>query len=80
MLAKIKTLAMDKTGTLTEGDFRLTDLKVLAEDRSTVLGLLASVEQRSSHPIERALCRKEKNGARRRRAHDCEGRLKAAAR
>jgi Cd2+/Zn2+-exporting ATPase len=48
---------MDKTGTLTEGDFRLTELEVVREDRRTVLQLLASVEQRSSHPIAVALCK-----------------------
>lgn len=49
-------IALDKTGTLTRGRPELTDLELAAGfDRSEVLGLIASAEQRSEHPIGEAL-------------------------
>ncbi|WP_224007686.1 heavy metal translocating P-type ATPase [Aureimonas sp. SA4125] len=49
-------VALDKTGTLTEGRPELTDL-VVAEgfDRAEVLALVAAVESRSEHPIAAAI-------------------------
>jgi Au+-exporting ATPase len=49
-------VAIDKTGTLTEGKPSLTDLELTADfDRTSVLGLIAAVESRSEHPIARAI-------------------------
>ncbi|KAB2877527.1 MAG: copper-translocating P-type ATPase, partial [Albidovulum sp.] len=55
-LQDARVVALDKTGTLTEGKPRLTDL-VLAEgfDRAGVLARIAAVEVRSEHPIARAI-------------------------
>jgi Au+-exporting ATPase len=55
-LEGVRVIAVDKTGTLTEGRPRLTDL-VLADGfrRSDVLALVAAVETRSEHPIARAI-------------------------
>lgn len=57
-LAKVGVVALDKTGTVTEGRPELTDL-VLAEgfERSEVLARIASVESRSEHPIAEAIVR-----------------------
>ncbi|MFV0416044.1 MAG: heavy metal translocating P-type ATPase [Chthoniobacterales bacterium] len=51
-LRDARVVAVDKTGTLTEGRPALTDME-LAEgfERSQVLGLVAAVEARSEHPI-----------------------------
>ena len=57
-LARIDTVVMDKTGTLTRGEPRLTDivaLNGLAE--ADLLTAVASVESRSEHPLARALVR-----------------------
>ncbi|MBB5575456.1 Au+-exporting ATPase [Rhizobium paranaense] len=56
LLRDANVVALDKTGTLTEGRPRLTDLE-LAEgfDRAQVLGLIAAVEAKSEHPIARAI-------------------------
>ncbi|RUM06174.1 heavy metal translocating P-type ATPase [Rhizobium chutanense] len=56
LLRDADIVALDKTGTLTEGKPKLTDLE-LAEgfDRAQVLGLIAAVEARSEHPIARAI-------------------------
>ncbi|WP_375464878.1 copper-translocating P-type ATPase [uncultured Methylobacterium sp.] len=55
-LRDVKVVALDKTGTLTEGRPRLTDLRAapgIAEGE--VLALAASVESRSEHPIAGAI-------------------------
>ena len=57
-LTSVDIVALDKTGTVTEGRPELTDLE-LAEgfDRAEVLGLVAAVEERSEHPIAEAIVR-----------------------
>jgi len=55
-LSRVKAIAFDKTGTLTEGKPTLTDL--YTADHFTdddALRLAASVEDRSEHPIARAI-------------------------
>ncbi|GAA4000844.1 heavy metal translocating P-type ATPase [Comamonas faecalis] len=55
-LKDAKVVAVDKTGTLTEGHPALTDLEVAEGfDRNQVLALVAAVESRSEHPIARAI-------------------------
>lgn len=57
-LAEIDVIALDKTGTVTEGKPTLTDV-IVAEgfERQMVLGLIAAVEERSEHPIAEAIVR-----------------------
>jgi len=56
LLKDAHVVAVDKTGTLTEGRPALTDLQVTEDfDRATVLGLVAAVEDKSEHPIARAI-------------------------
>ena len=55
-LAKVGTLIVDKTGTLTEGKPKLTGVIPAAGfDETTLLGLAASLEQGSEHPLAEAL-------------------------
>ncbi len=55
-LQGVKVVALDKTGTLTEGRPSLTDLDLAPGfDRAAVLSLLAAVEAKSEHPIARAI-------------------------
>lgn len=60
-LSGVSVVALDKTGTVTEGHPELTDL-ILAEGytRADVLGPVASVEARSEHPIAQAIVRAAK--------------------
>jgi Cd2+/Zn2+-exporting ATPase len=55
-LARVRTVALDKTGTLTDGKPRLSHV-VSLDDRSEedALALAAVVERRSEHPLARAL-------------------------
>jgi Cu+-exporting ATPase len=57
-LQGVGIVALDKTGTLTEGRPELTDV-VLADgmERSTLLRLVAAVEQSSEHPVAEAIVR-----------------------
>ncbi|MFF8442395.1 heavy metal translocating P-type ATPase [Streptomyces californicus] len=59
-LGQIDTVALDKTGTLTEGTPRVTDITPLPGgvlDESALLRLAASAEHASEHPLARAVVR-----------------------
>ncbi|MGH7422374.1 MAG: heavy metal translocating P-type ATPase, partial [Candidatus Methylomirabilales bacterium] len=54
--AAVRVVALDKTGTLTEGKPRVTDVLALGqEDGNAVLGLAAAVEVRSEHHLGKAV-------------------------
>ena len=56
MLSKIKVLAVDKTGTLTEGKPVVTDFIVKDNlDKQEVLTILSSIEAKSTHPLAQAI-------------------------
>lgn len=55
-LKDARVIAVDKTGTLTEGKPVLTDLELIGGfNRAELLPLIAAVEARSEHPIARAI-------------------------
>jgi heavy metal translocating P-type ATPase len=55
-LKDARVVALDKTGTLTQGKPTLTDLETTGgHARDEVLALVASVETKSEHPIARAI-------------------------
>jgi Cd2+/Zn2+-exporting ATPase len=55
-LGKIKAIALDKTGTITEGKPRVLDVVTLgSEDESRFLTIAASIEKLSSHPLAKAV-------------------------
>ena len=57
--ATIKAVAFDKTGTLTIGRPQVTDVVPVGKhDRNKILGLAASLESRSEHPLGEAIARK----------------------
>ena len=61
---KIKTVVLDKTGTITKGKPMLTDLKVYGNyNENEILKLAASAENKSEHPLAEAIVNKseEKN-------------------
>lgn len=50
-LAEVKNVVCDKTGTLTEGVFEVTDIMEASMDRDRLLELAAHAESFSTHPI-----------------------------
>jgi Cu+-exporting ATPase len=54
-LARVDQVALDKTGTLTEGRPALTDLTAFGMGEDAALGLAAAVEVHSEHPIGAAI-------------------------
>jgi len=57
-LAKVDTLVMDKTGTITVGRPDVTDVLAFGDgDSEDVLRLAASLERRSEHPLAAAIVR-----------------------
>lgn len=58
----VDTVIMDKTGTITEGKPRVTDVQALTCSETELLALAAGMEQRSEHPLAEAIvaCGKER--------------------
>ncbi|WP_129044635.1 copper-translocating P-type ATPase [Companilactobacillus metriopterae] len=54
---KIDYLALDKTGTLTEGDFSVNEVKAIGSSYSTdeILALISGLEVSSNHPIAKSI-------------------------
>jgi Cu2+-exporting ATPase len=55
--ARIDTVVMDKTGTLTKGEPEVTDVVVEGMQERDVLALAAAVERESEHPLAAAVAR-----------------------
>lgn len=55
--AGIRTVVMDKTGTLTKGEPEVTDVISVGGDEDEVLRLVAAVERESEHPLAAAVVR-----------------------
>lgn len=61
----VDTVVMDKTGTITEGKPRVTDMQALTCSETELLALAAGMEQGSEHPLAEAIvaCGKERGVA-----------------
>lgn len=55
LMTKVNTVVMDKTGTLTKGVFKVTEVKSFAGDDKEWLGKLAALESQSTHPVAQAI-------------------------
>ncbi len=52
---RTQMIALDKTGTVTEGQPRVTDVIPLGMDKNGLLSLAASLEKNSEHPLAKAV-------------------------
>lgn len=56
LMTKVNTVVMDKTGTLTEGVFKVQEVVVTeGQDQVVFIKTLAALESKSTHPIARAI-------------------------
>ena len=54
-MARVDTVVLDKTGTVTKGEPELTDLLLADGSDEAVLALIAAAENASEHPVARAI-------------------------
>lgn len=54
-VATVETIAFDKTGTITNGKFEVSDVKCFDVSRQALLSYVASTEYASNHPIAECL-------------------------
>ncbi|MBQ4075154.1 MAG: cadmium-translocating P-type ATPase [Clostridia bacterium] len=55
MLSRAEIIALDKTGTLTRGEFSLTGIFPIGMEKDQLLSLAAAAESMSTHPIARSV-------------------------
>lgn len=53
---KVQTVVLDKTGTITEGKPKVTDIHPVGTDKDRLLQIAASIETKSEHPLAVAIC------------------------
>lgn len=59
-LGKLKVVALDKTGTLTQGKPQVTDVIAIESEEKQILELAYSLEEHSTHPLAKAVIAKAK--------------------
>ncbi|KAB7726453.1 heavy metal translocating P-type ATPase [Rudanella paleaurantiibacter] len=55
LMTQVKTVVMDKTGTLTKGVFRVQEVNPVGIDAGTLARLTAALESKSTHPVATAV-------------------------
>jgi Cu2+-exporting ATPase len=59
-MARLDTIVLDKTGTITRGEPRVIEMRVDGGDEKEVLALAAAVERESEHPLAEAIVKAAK--------------------
>lgn len=55
LMTKVDTVVMDKTGTLTEGVFKVQEVKAEGIQQDEFIAIVAALESKSTHPIAQAI-------------------------
>ncbi|CAM4289298.1 heavy metal translocating P-type ATPase [Aquirufa beregesia] len=61
LMAKVNTVVMDKTGTLTAGVFKVQEIVTKGMDKIEFMKTLSAIESKSTHPIAKAIVEYVKN-------------------
>ncbi len=61
-LTKIGAVVLDKTGTLTEGEFEVQRVESAGMEKEELLALASAAEQHSLHPISSAIAKADRRG------------------
>lgn len=54
-MSKVDTIIMDKTGTITEGSFKVTDVVAKSCTKEEILSIVKKMEEHSNHPIAQSI-------------------------
>lgn len=54
-MSKVTTVVMDKTGTLTQGVFKVQEIESVIIDQNEFLAIVSAIESQSTHPIAKAI-------------------------
>ncbi len=57
LMAKVNTIVMDKTGTLTKGVFNVQGVESISHDKKEFIDFVAALERHSNHPVAKAIVR-----------------------
>ncbi|MCD7971082.1 MAG: cadmium-translocating P-type ATPase [Candidatus Azobacteroides sp.] len=57
LMASLKTVIMDKTGTLTKGVFNVQQVVPVSPEKESFLEILIALESKSNHPVAKAIVR-----------------------
>ncbi len=60
VMAQVNTVVMDKTGTLTQGVFKVQEIITKEYDKAEFIRIIAALESSSTHPIAKAIAEYEK--------------------
>ena len=63
LMTKINTIVLDKTGTLTEGVFKVKEIVTNQLDKNEFIKILSAIESKSTHPIAKAITEYAKENA-----------------
>ncbi|HQW03074.1 MAG TPA: heavy metal translocating P-type ATPase, partial [Saprospiraceae bacterium] len=63
LMTKINTIVLDKTGTLTEGVFKVKEIVTTGTEKTEFIKILAAIESKSTHPIAKAIAEYAKDDA-----------------
>jgi len=58
LMREIKTVVVDKTGTITEGKPKVSEVIAIDNNEKTLLKIIGSIENKSEHPLSKAIVEK----------------------
>lgn len=62
VMTQVRTVVMDKTGTLTKGVFKVKEVVAIGIEKNTLINTAAAIEKYSTHPIANAVTEYAKGG------------------